>query len=124
MAANEEATEEDPMYEDPMYEDPRYEDDVVILDKTGITVKHYYLPGRPRHTRYDDIDDVQQIDLGFATGRHQLVGIGPLRPQLFFHWDRDRSKKSQGLSLDVGRALRLAITPDDPERVLALVRRA
>ena len=112
MAADEEAANED----------PRYEDRVVRLDASGITVKNYYLPGRSRHIPYDDIDGVDLIDLGFATGRHQLVGIGPLRPQIFFHWDRDRSKKSQGLSLDVGRALRLAITPDDPERVLALVR--
>ncbi len=100
---------------------PRYDDEVVTLDESGITVKNHYLPGRPRHIRYDEIVDVELIALGFATGRHQLVGIGPLRPRLFFHWDRKRSRKSHGLSVDVGNRLRLAITPDDPDQVLALL---
>ena len=99
-----------------------YDDDAVTLDETGITVKNYYLPGRPRTIRYDDIVHAEIIDLGFGTGRHQLVGIGPLRPRLFFHWDRKRSTKSHGISLDLGRRLRLAITPDEPTRVLAYVR--
>ena len=99
-----------------------YDDDAVTLDETGIIVKNYYLPGRPRTIRYDEIVHAEIIDLGFGTGRHQLVGIGPLRPRLFFHWDRKRSTKSRGLSLDLGRRLRLAITPDDPERVLAHIR--
>ena len=99
-----------------------YDDDVVTLDETGITVKNYYLPGRPRTIRYDDIVHAEIIQLGFGTGRHQLVGIGPLRPTLFFHWDRKRSTKSHGISLDLGRRLRLAITPDEPDRVLAYVR--
>ena len=99
-----------------------YDDDAVTLDETGITVKNYYLPGRPRTIRYNDIVHAEIIDLGFGTGRHQLVGIGPLRPRLFFHWDRKRSTKSHGISLDLGRRLRLAITPDEPARVLAYVR--
>lgn len=97
-------------------------DDAVTLDETGITVKNYFLPGRPRTIRYDDIIRAEIIQLGFGTGRHQLVGIGPLRPRLFFHWDRKRATKSQGLSLDLGRRLRLAITPDEPDRVLAHIR--
>ena len=99
-----------------------YDDDAVTLDDTGITVKNYYLPGRPRRIRYNDIIHTELIPLGFGTGRHQLVGIGPLRPRLFFHWDRTRSTKSHGLSLDVGHRLRLAITPDDPDQVLTLIR--
>ena len=99
-----------------------YGDDTVTLDETGITVKKYYLPGRPRTIRYTDIVHAEMIQLGFATGRHQLVGIGPLQPRLFFHWDRKRSTKSHGISLDLGRRLRLAITPDQPDRVLAHIR--
>ncbi len=99
-----------------------YDDDAVTLDEVGITVKNYYLPARPRTIRYDEIIHAEIIQLGFGTGRHQLVGIGPLRPRLFFHWDRKRSTKSHGLSLDVGRRLRVAITPDEPDRVLAHIR--
>lgn len=99
-----------------------YDDDAVFLDDTGITVKNYYLPGRPRTIRYDTIVRADMVELGFGTGRHQLVGIGPLRPRLFFHWDRNRSSKSHALSLHLGRWLRLAITPDEPDRVLAHIR--
>lgn len=98
-----------------------YDDDVVTLDDTGLTVKNYFLPGRSRRIRYDDIIHAELIQLGFGTGRHQLVGIGPLRPRLFFHWDRKRSAKSEGLSLDLGHWLRLAITPDDPDHVLTVL---
>lgn len=99
-----------------------YEDDVVAIDDTEITIKSYYVPGRPRRIRIEDIVHAELIPLGFFTGRHQLVGIGPLRPRLFFHWDRKRAGKSQALLLDRGTRLRLAITPSDPEQVLAIVR--
>lgn len=99
-----------------------YDDGVISLDEAGITVRNYYLPGRPRHIRYDGIVHAELIPLGFGTGRHQLVGVGPLRPRVFFHWDRNRAAKSRGLSLDLGNWLRLAITPDDPDRVLAIIR--
>lgn len=96
-----------------------HDDDVLTLDSTGITVKNYFLPGRSRHIRYDDIVTAELIPLSFGTGRHQLVGIGPLRTRLFFHWDRKRAGKSHGVSLDLGRRLRVVVTPDDPGEVLA-----
>lgn len=96
----------------------RYDDDVVSLDDTGITIKNYFLPGRPRHIRYADIVEADLIPLAFATGRHQRVGIGLFRPRLFFHWDRKRSTKSEAVSLDIGKWLRVAITPDNPHQVL------
>ena len=99
-----------------------YDDEVVTLDEAGVTVKSYYLPGRPRRISYDDIVGVASIRLGFGTGRHQLVGIGPLRPRTFFPWDRKRAAKSRTLSLDLGRWLRVAITPDEPDEVLATIR--
>jgi hypothetical protein len=100
----------------------KYDDEVISLDETGITVRNFYRPGRPRHIRYDDVVQAELISLGFGTGRHQLVGVGPLRPLLFFHWDRKRAAKTHGLSLDLGNWLRFAITPDDPDRALDLIR--
>ena len=100
-----------------------YDDDVVSVGDTGVTIKHYLWPGRPRLIGYDDIVGVEAISLKFGTGRYRLVGFSPGRPRHYFHWDRNRSAKSRGLSVDVGRWRRLAITPDDPDRVLDLVRR-
>ena len=99
-----------------------YEDETVSLGDTGITIKHYFWPGRRRHIAYGDVVGAESISLRFGTGRYRLVGFSPGRPRHFFHWDRNRSAKSRGVSLDLGRWRRLAITPDDPDRVLALIR--
>ena len=99
-----------------------YDDDVMTLDDAGITIKNYNFPDRPRHIHYRDISHAELISLSFGTGKHQLVGIGPLRPRHFFHWDRKRKTKSHAVSLDLGHWLRVAITPDDAERVFALIR--
>lgn len=98
-----------------------YQDDVISIDNTGITVDSYYLPGRPRHVRFGDIARAELIPLGFFTGRHQLVGIGPLRPRLFFHWDRRRATKPLAIEIDRGTPLRLCITPSDPEKALQII---
>lgn len=98
-----------------------YEDDAIALNETGITIKHYYLPGRPRHITYEEIVRAGLISLGFATGRYQLIGFSPGRLRHFFHWDRRRSTKRRGVSLDIGRWRRLAITPDDPEGVIGMI---
>lgn len=99
-----------------------YEDPTVVVDDDGITIRNHLLPGRSRRVLFADIVDVEVIELGFFSGRHQLVGIGPLRPRTFFHWDRSRAAKQQGIVLDVGRFLRLAVTPDDPTYVAQLLR--
>jgi hypothetical protein len=99
-----------------------YDDGAVSLDDSGITIKHYHLPGRTRNIPYDDIVRAEPIALRFGTGRYRLVGFSPGRPRHFFHWDGERSAKTRGVSLDVGRWRRLAITPDDPDAVLDHIR--
>lgn len=98
-----------------------YEDDAVVLDDSGVTIKHYHRPGRPRHISYADVMSAELISLGFATGRYQLIGFSPGRPRHFFHWDHKRSTKRRGVSLDIGRWRRLAITPDDPDVVIGFI---
>lgn len=80
-----------------------YDDDAISLDDSGITIKHYHLPGRTRHIPYNDIMRAELVALRFCTGRRRLVGFSPGRPRHFFHWDRERSAKTHGVSLDVGR---------------------
>lgn len=99
-----------------------YDDDAISIDETGITIKTYYLPRRPRQFRFDEICRAELIPIGFFTGRHQLVGIGPFRPRLFFAWDRNRSSKSHTLVLDRQKMLHAAITPSDPEQALGIIR--
>lgn len=102
----------------------RYEDTTVVLDDAGVTIKNYGRPGSTRTIDYSDIRRAELIDLGFGTGRYRLVGISPGRLRTFFHWDLERAHKPVAISLDTGRWLRRAITPDDPERVLAILEAA
>jgi hypothetical protein len=100
-----------------------HDDGVVAIDDDGITISSYHLPGRSRRIPFDDVVHVELIPIGFFTGRHQLVGIGPFRPRLFFPWDRRRSTRSQAVVIDRGTPLRVAVTPPDPDRVFDLIRR-
>ena len=99
----------------------RYEDSVIAVSDDTLTVKHYGRPGSPRFIPLDEIHAVEPIRLGFWTGRARLVGFGPGRPFHFFHWDRHRASKRIALSIDLGRRMKLAVTPDDPQRVLELL---
>jgi len=98
-----------------------YEDDAVVVDEAGLTVKNYGRPGSRRTIGFDTIRSAELIDLEFGTGKYRLVGISPGRPGTFFHWDRARASKPVAISLDVGKRLRRAVSPDNPQRVLELV---
>lgn len=98
-----------------------YEDDVLVLDPEGITIKDYWYPGNKRTIAYSSIRDVSSIELGLLTGRHRLVGLGFRRPRHFFHWDRQRSSKSQAISLDLGGFFHVVVTPDDHNAALAVI---
>ena len=100
----------------------RYDDATITLDDDGITIHHHARPGRSRRISWADIRNAELIPLRFGTGRYRLVGYSFGRPRHFFHWDRSRTAKRDGISLDTGGWRRLAITPDDPHRVLALIR--
>lgn len=57
--------------------------------------------------------------MGALTGKGRLWGSGDLR-----HWlplDLSRPQKEKALILEVGKWVRPVITPDDPDRVLALL---
>lgn len=99
-----------------------YEDDVVTLDDSGLTIRHHHRPGRSRFIPYTAIVRAEPIELRFGTGRFRLVGVSPGRPRHFFHWERGRSAKRQGVSIDTGGWWRQAITPDRPDDVLDLIR--
>lgn len=98
-----------------------YEDRNLSIDQDGLTVHNVYRPGQRTRIPFDAIRDATLVPLGFFTGRHQLIGLGPFRPRLWFQWDRARSTKRQGISIDRGSWLRLGITPDDPDRVLEIL---
>ncbi len=97
-----------------------YDDGLVQLDLDGLTIRRYYFPlGTSKRISYARIKGVQEKHMGALTGKGRLWGSGDLR-----HWfplDPRRPQKEKALVLDVGKWLRPVITPEDPDRVLALL---
>ncbi|MGI9595054.1 MAG: hypothetical protein ACR2QK_02775 [Acidimicrobiales bacterium] len=93
-----------------------YQDRNLVLDEDGITITSYRFPGDRRHIPYASIREHTLVRIGPLSGQHRLVGIGFRRPRHFFHWDRSRSTKTRSVAVNVGRLIRLVLSPDDPER--------
>jgi hypothetical protein len=98
-----------------------YEDGQVTLDRSGITIRRYYFPfATSKRIPYMQIRDVRERRMGVLTGKGRLWGSGDLR-----HWaalDLGRWRKETAVILDLGRHTRPTFSPDDPERVLAILR--
>jgi hypothetical protein len=98
-----------------------YDDGLVKLDSDGLTIRRYYFPlGTSKYISYAQIKGVQQWRMGPLTGKGRLWGSGDFR-----HWaplDLGRPWKEKALILDIGTWVRPVITPDDADRVLALLR--
>ncbi len=96
-----------------------YDDGLVALDADGLTIRRYYFPfATSKRIPYVQIKGVQERHIGL-TGKGRLWGSGDFR-----HWaplDIHRSQKEKALILDLGTWIRPVITPDDPDRVLALL---
>jgi hypothetical protein len=97
-----------------------YDDGLIELDSDGLTIRRYYFPfGTSKRIPYAQIKDVQERHMGLLTGKGRLWGSGDLR-----HWaslDLRRPQKEKALILDLGTWIKPVITPDDPDRVLALL---
>jgi hypothetical protein len=97
-----------------------YDDGLVTLDLDGLTIERYYFPlGASKRIPYAQIKGVQERHMGALTGKGRLWGSGDLR-----HWfplDPSRPQKEKALVLDVGTWVRPVITPEYPDRVLALL---
>lgn len=90
-----------------------YQDDRLSVDDDGIRIRSLL---KTRHIPLADVRSVRVFELGMS--RFRLVGIGPTRPRTWFTADPHRRRRRQGIELDVGRLLRVGITPDDPEAAL------
>jgi hypothetical protein len=96
-----------------------YDDGQVKLDFDGLTIRRYYFPtGKSKHVPYAEIKGVDERRMGLLTGKLRLWG-GDFR-----YWlprDLRRPLKQKALALDVGQRVKPTITPDDPDRVLAIL---
>ena len=97
-----------------------YEDEHVVCDDDAITIHDYYFPMGDKRIPYRDIRKVDEHAMGALTGKWRIWGSGDLRH--WFHLDWRRPAKDKALVLSSAGWVRPVITPDDPARVLAILR--
>ncbi|MDG2990721.1 PH domain-containing protein [Candidatus Synechococcus calcipolaris G9] len=95
-----------------------YEDTYISCDRQGLTIRWYYFPFGDKSVPYSSIQSYEKLELGFE-GKWRLWGMG-LIPH-WFHLDPNRPKKEEGIFIDDGHPIKMIITPDDIEAVLALL---
>ena len=92
-----------------------------MLDATGVTLRRYYFPtGKPKRIAYRDIKDVQVQRMGWLTGKGR--GWGTAHPRYWLPLDVTRPRKDKLVVLNLGQTVQPAFTPDEPERVVRIIR--
>ncbi len=89
------------------YADPRVE-----CTESAVRLHGYYLPYGTKTIPYGSIRAVTRVDLGLARGRARIWGTA--NPRYWANLDPGRPRKRVGFVLDLGRAVRPFVTPDDP----------
>jgi hypothetical protein len=98
-----------------------YEDRHVTCDDDGLTIHRYYFPFLgDKRVAYTAIRRVEVRAMGPFTGQWRVWGMGS--PSHWFHLDGSRRRKTRCIALDLGGTIRPALTPDNVDDVLAVLR--
>ena len=90
-----------------------YADRWISCTSKGIEVRGYYFPWGSKHIAWGALKGVRRVTLGPLRGKARIWGTGNFR-----YWaslDPKRPTKSTAFLLDVGKAVKPFITPDDPD---------
>lgn len=98
-----------------------YEDAGLTLDEDGITINRYYFPlANAKRVAYSDIQGIKSEKMGWNSGKGRIWGAGD--PRYWFPLDVRRGRKSTLLVLDVGKRVRPCIAPEDPAKVIEILK--
>lgn len=95
-----------------------YDDGKIACDEAGLLVRRYYLWGAKR-IEYCAITSVVRRPLAKLRGSRRIWGSSDLT-----HWyNLDRARPDKSVAIEIHTAGRTipVITPDDPERVYAIL---
>jgi hypothetical protein len=96
-----------------------YDDGLIACSDDELVIRRYGLSLRPKRVPYAQIRAVEEIRLR-SLRRWRLPGTTD--PRLWFNLDWGRRHKEQALVVDAGGRVKPVITPDDHERVVAVLR--
>ncbi|KAA1250473.1 hypothetical protein F0Q45_09400 [Mycobacterium simiae] len=94
----------------------RYDGGGLTLDDAGITIPF----ATSKKVAYRDIKGIKTEQMGWASGKGRFGGASD--PRYWFPLDIHRGSKTTLLILDVGRRVRPCMTPEDPDRVVELLK--
>jgi hypothetical protein len=97
-----------------------YDDGKIECGPDGLHIRGYYFPWGSKRIPYASIRGVQRVDIGAFTGRGRIWGTA--NPRYWANFDPGRPRKKVGLILDLGKAVKPFVTPDDPDAVEAIIR--
>jgi len=101
--------------------EPLYADGVLSLDDRGVTIRRYYFPlAAAKHISYHGVRRVEVRPMNWLTGKGRLWGTGD--PRYWLPLDMRRPAKQILLCFDLGRRVKPCVSPDDPDRVIELLR--
>lgn len=99
--------------------DSEYQDRWIACGPDEITVRGYYFPWGSKHIPYRRIRSFELAPVGTFTGRGRIWGTA--NPRYWASLDPKRPGKKTALILDLGGPVRPFLTPDDPDRVAAVI---
>jgi len=103
-----------------MSNESKYDDGQVALDDNGLTLRRYYFPtGQSKHIPYRRIQSAQVRPMGWLTGKGR--GWGSAHPRYWLPLDLSRPRKDRLVVLDLGGFVHPAFSPEEPDRVIALL---
>ena len=97
-----------------------YNDGSIECDSTSIRIRGYYFPWGAKVIPYSAVKGIQRVDLGTLRGKLRIWGTANMK--YWANLDTKRPSKRVGLILDLGKAVKPFITPDDADAVETLVR--
>lgn len=89
-----------------------YQDRYLAVDEHYLVITGYYFPGVAKRIPLSSIRSVRRSDMGTLRGKGRIWGTA--NPRYWANFDPGRPKKSVAFVVDVGKAVRPFLTPDDP----------
>jgi hypothetical protein len=96
-----------------------YEDRWITREPDRLIIRGYYFPFGRKTIAYRSIQNVTPRPLTAFSGSWRIWGSTDFRH--WFHLDPGRPRKKTALVLDLGKRVLPVITPDDSERVAAII---
>lgn len=97
-----------------------YEDRYLVCDDDAVTIKEYFFPFGSKRIAYAEIRKLEEQELTLLDGKLRFWGMG-FEPK-WYHIDWQRHTKSKSMVLDIGEWIKPALTPEDHEVVLTVLK--